>query len=84
MPDWPVTSKEGNDFNIKTGPAIDVSLVDLGHRFRMILNEVDVVAPDQPLPALPVARAAWIPKPNRKTAVSAWIYAGGAQHTGFS
>ena len=71
-------------FNTKTGPAIDVSLVDLGHRFRMILNEVDVVAPDQPLPALPVARAVWIPKPNLKTAVAAWIYAGGSHHTGFS
>jgi L-arabinose isomerase len=70
--------------NTKTGPAIDVSLVDLGHRFRMILNEVDVVAPDQPLPVLPVARAVWIPRPSLKIAVAAWIYAGGSHHTGFS
>ncbi|MGA8232360.1 MAG: L-arabinose isomerase [Candidatus Acidiferrales bacterium] len=71
-------------FNTRTGPAIDVSLVDLGHRFRMILNEVDVIPPDQPLPALPVARAVWIPRPSLKTAVAAWIYAGGSHHTGFS
>jgi L-arabinose isomerase len=71
-------------FNTRTGPGIDVSLVDLGHRFRMILNEVDIIPPDQPLPALPVARALWIPRPNLKTAVAAWIYAGGSHHTGFS
>ena len=71
-------------FNTRTGPAIDVSLVDLGNRFRMILNEVDVIPPSQPLPALPVARAVWIPRPSLKTAVAAWIYAGGSHHTGFS
>ena len=50
----------------------------------MIVNEVDVVQPDQPLPKLPVARAVWLPKPNLKIAAAAWIYAGGAHHTSFS
>lgn len=71
-------------FTAPPGPAINVSIVDLGHRFRMIVNEVDTVAPDEPLPKLPVARAVWIPKPDLKTAATAWIYAGGAHHTGFS
>ncbi len=71
-------------FNSQTGAAINVSLIDLGNRFRMIVNEVDVVPPDEPLPKLPVARALWIPRPNLKTAAAAWIYAGGAHHTVFS
>jgi len=71
-------------FTARSGPAVNASIVDLGNRFRMILNEVDVVAPDEPLPRLPVARAVWVPKPNLKIAASAWIYAGGAHHTGFS
>jgi len=56
----------------------------MGNRFRLLVNEVDVVAPEKPLPKLPVARALWIPKPDFHTAVTAWIYAGGAHHTGFS
>lgn len=56
----------------------------MGTRFRMLVNEVDVIAPEQPLPNLPVARAVWVPKPNLKIAAAAWIYAGGAHHTGFS
>ncbi|MFN8450049.1 MAG: L-arabinose isomerase [Anaerolineae bacterium] len=71
-------------FNAQTGLAINVSLMDMGNRFRMVVNEVDVVPPDQPLPKLPVARALWIPRPNLKAAAAAWIYAGGAHHTGFS
>ncbi len=71
-------------FDSQTGPAINVSLMDMGNRFRMLLNNVDVVSPDEPLPKLPVARALWIPQPNLKTAAAAWIYAGGAHHTGFS
>jgi L-arabinose isomerase len=58
--------------------------MDMGNRFRMVVNDVDVVAPDKPLPKLPVARALWIPRPNFKDALAAWIYAGGAHHTGFS
>ena len=58
--------------------------MDLGNRFRLVVNEVQVVAPEKPLPKLPVARAVWIPKPNLPTAAAAWIYAGGAHHAGFS
>jgi L-arabinose isomerase len=71
-------------FNSQTGSAINVSLMDMGNRFRMVVNDVDVVPPDAPLPKLPVARALWIPRPNFKDALAAWIYAGGAHHTGFS
>lgn len=71
-------------FTARSGPAINASVIDLGNRFRMILNTVDVVPPDEPLPKLPVARALWIPHPNLKIAAAAWIYAGGAHHTGFS
>jgi L-arabinose isomerase len=58
--------------------------VDMGKRFRLIINEVDVVPMEHPLPKLPVARALWTPKPNLKTAAAAWILAGGAHHTSFS
>jgi L-arabinose isomerase len=71
-------------FTAPSGPAVVASIIDMGNRFRMIVNEVDVVAPPQALPKLPVARAVWIPKPNLKVAAAAWIYAGGAHHTGFS
>ena len=71
-------------FNSQTGPAINVSLMDMGNRFRMVVNDVDVIAPDAPLPKLPVARALWVPRPSFKDALAAWIYAGGAHHTGFS
>jgi L-arabinose isomerase len=71
-------------FDSRTGPAINVSLMDMGNRFRMVVNEVDVITPDAPLPKLPVARAVWIPRPSFKDALAAWIYAGGAHHTGFS
>ncbi|HJS28687.1 MAG TPA: L-arabinose isomerase, partial [Anaerolineales bacterium] len=71
-------------FNAPPGMAVNASIVDLGGRFRMIVNEVDVVQPDRPLTRLPVARAMWIPRPDLKTAAAAWILAGGAHHTGFS
>lgn len=71
-------------FTAPSGPAVNASIVDVGNRFRMIVNEVDVVDPDEPLPHLPVARAIWIPRPNLKIAAAAWIYAGGAHHTAFS
>ena len=71
-------------FNVPNGQAINASLVDMGNRFRLIVNEVEVVDPDAPLPKLPVARVVWVPKPNLQTAAAAWIYAGGAHHTGFS
>ena len=71
-------------FDSQTGPAVNASVVDMGNRFRMIVNQLDVVPTDQPLPKLPVARALWVPQPDMKTAAAAWIYAGGAHHTGFS
>ncbi|HEY7088160.1 MAG TPA: L-arabinose isomerase [Tepidisphaeraceae bacterium] len=71
-------------FDAPPGPAINVSIMDMGNRFRLIANEVNVVKPQQPLPKLPVARAVWECKPDFKTACAAWIYAGGAHHTGFS
>ncbi len=71
-------------FTAPSGAAIVASLVDMGNRFRMIVNEVDVIQPEQELPLLPVARAVWLPKPSLKVAAAAWIYAGGAHHTGFS
>ncbi len=71
-------------FTSRSGPAVNASIVDMGNRFRMIVNEVDVVTPDQPLPKLPVARALWKPRPDFETAATAWIYAGGAHHTAFS
>ena len=71
-------------FTAPAGPAIVVTVVQTGSRFRMILNEIDVVKPERAMPRLPVARALWVPKPNLRVAAAAWIYAGGAHHTGFS
>jgi L-arabinose isomerase len=71
-------------FNVANGPAVNATLIDLGNRFRIIVNEVDVVQPDKPMTRLPVARVVWIPRPSLKIAAHAWILAGGAHHTGFS
>jgi L-arabinose isomerase len=71
-------------FSVPKGFGLNASLIDMGNRFRLIVNEVDVVPPDAPLPNLPVARAVWVPKPNLKVGAAAWILAGGAHHTGFS
>jgi L-arabinose isomerase len=71
-------------FDTPPGPGLNAAMMDLGNRFRLLVNEVEVVSPEKPLPKLPVARALWIPKPDFRTAVTAWIYAGGAHHTGFS
>ncbi len=71
-------------FTAVSGAGLNASIVDLGNRFRMIVNTVEVVQPDKPLPKLPVARAVWLPKPNLPVAAAAWILAGGAHHTGFS
>ena len=71
-------------FDANTGPAVGASIMDMGQRFRLVANVVDVVPTDAPLPNLPVARAFWSPRPNLKTAAAAWIYAGGAHHTSFS
>jgi L-arabinose isomerase len=68
-------------FTSGSGSAVNASLVDLGNRFRLLVNQVNIVPPEQPLPRLPVARAVWIPEPNLKIAATAWISAGGAHHT---
>ncbi|WP_068112958.1 L-arabinose isomerase [Tropicimonas marinistellae] len=70
-------------FNSRKGPAVNASLIDLGNRFRLIVNAVNAVEhPD--LPNLPVARAVWECEPDFKTALQAWILAGGAHHTAYS
>lgn len=71
-------------FTAKEGHGVATSLIDLGDRFRLIINEVDVKSPEKPMPKLPVATAFWTPEPNLETGAAAWIYAGGAHHTAFS
>ncbi|WP_440905895.1 L-arabinose isomerase [Catenovulum sp. SX2] len=71
-------------FSGKAGPAINVSPIDMGNRFRIIVNEVDAVTAPENTPELPVASALWEPKPNLSVAAAAWIYAGGAHHTAYS
>ncbi len=71
-------------FTSKTGPAIATSLIDLGTRFRLIINEVDCKKVEKPMPKLPVATAFWTPRPNLTVGAESWILAGGAHHTAFS
>ena len=71
-------------FNVAAGPAINASLIDMGNRFRLLVNEVEAVAPQHELPKLPVARVLWKPYPDMKTGCAAWILAGGAHHTCYS
>jgi L-arabinose isomerase len=71
-------------FNSAPGKALNASLIDMGNRFRILVNEVEAVKPEQDLPKLPVARVLWKPLPDMKTACAAWILAGGAHHTGYS
>jgi len=71
-------------FDTKPGPAVNATLVDLGNRFRLVVNEVDVRETPEALPKLPVARAVWKPRPNLQIAAAAWIYAGGSHHPVFS
>lgn len=71
-------------FTSKTGPAIATSLIDLGNRFRLIINEVECKQVEKPMPKLPVATAFWTPLPNLEIGAEAWILAGGAHHTAFS
>lgn len=65
------------------GPAINATLVDMGGRMRMIVNEVDAIEP-KPMPKLPVARVLLRPRPDLARAAECWIIAGGAHHTGYS
>jgi L-arabinose isomerase len=71
-------------FDAQTGTGVCASIMDMGQRFRLVANVVDVLPTDEPLPKLPVARALWLPRPNLKVAAATWIFAGGAHHTGFS
>ena len=70
-------------FDGQPGPALNASLVDMGNRFRLIINVVEAIAPPHPMPALPVARVVWKPLPTLKDAAAAWILAGGAHHTAY-
>ena len=71
-------------FNVASGPALNASVIDMGNRFRLLVNEVEAVAPKHDLPKLPVARVLWKPYPDMITGCAAWILAGGAHHTCFS
>jgi L-arabinose isomerase len=71
-------------FTAPPGPGFVVGLMDLGTRFRLVANEIDVVEPDAPLPRLPVARAVWQPRPDLRTSATAWLMAGGPHHTAFT
>jgi L-arabinose isomerase len=71
-------------FDSQIGDALNASIVDMGNRFRMIVNTVKAVPPPEKLPKLPVARVLWRPEPSLAVGAAAWIYAGGAHHTGFS
>ena len=68
-------------FTADPGPAFVVGLLDLGDRFRLVANAVDLVPPDEPLPRLPVAHAVWEPRPSLPTSAEAWLLAGGPHHT---
>lgn len=71
-------------FSCKNGPALNASLIDLGGRMRLIINEVDAVKAPFDMPKLPVAKAMWKPQPSLEEGALAWILAGGAHHTVFS
>ena len=71
-------------FDVASGPGLNAALMDMGNRFRLLVNPCDVVPADAPLPNLPVARVIWEPHPNLEVAAGAWILSGGAHHTGFT
>lgn len=71
-------------FSAKAGKALNASLVDMGGRMRLIINEVEAIEPIADMPKLPVAKAMWRPLPNFETGVKSWILAGGAHHTVFT
>ncbi|QYN32091.1 L-arabinose isomerase [Pseudonocardia sp. DSM 110487] len=68
-------------FDAEPGEAVVVGMSDMGDRFRLVLNEIDLVPADEPLPNLPVARAVWEPRPDLATSAETWIMAGGPHHT---
>ncbi|MEO6150282.1 MAG: L-arabinose isomerase [Mucilaginibacter sp.] len=71
-------------FNVAGGPALNASIIDMGNRFRLLINEVEAIEPEHDMPNLPVARVLWKPLPDMKTGCAAWIYGGGAHHTAYS
>ncbi|MBZ5857520.1 L-arabinose isomerase [Flavihumibacter profundi] len=71
-------------FNVAGGPALNASIIDMGNRFRLLVNEVEAITPVHDLPKLPVARVLWKPYPDMQTGCAAWILAGGAHHTCYS
>jgi L-arabinose isomerase len=71
-------------FNTPAGQGLNASLIDLGNRFRLLVNEIDVIEPEHPMPKLPVAQAVWKPRPSLEDSCECWIYAGGAHHTAFT
>jgi L-arabinose isomerase len=71
-------------FDAAPGPAVLATLVDLGDRFRMIVNEIETIKIENAMPKLPVARALWKPYPTLRDAAEAWIIAGGAHHSVYS
>ena len=71
-------------FNSAAGKALNASMIDMGNRFRLLVNEVEAVKPLHELPKLPVARVLWKPLPDMQTGCAAWILAGGAHHTCYS
>ena len=71
-------------FTSKEGKGIATSLIDLGNRFRLIINDVDCKKVEKPMPKLPVATNFWTPQPDLYTGAEAWILAGGAHHTAFT
>lgn len=71
-------------FNSAGGPALNSSIIDMGNRFRLLVNELEALAPKYDLPKLPVARVLWKPYPDIKTGCEAWILSGGAHHTCYS
>jgi L-arabinose isomerase len=68
-------------FTAAPGNAVNASLVDMGNRFRLLVNQVNLIRPEHSLPKLPVARAVWLPEPNLKISATTWLLAGGAHHT---
>jgi L-arabinose isomerase len=71
-------------FNVAPGPALNASVIDMGNRFRLLVNEVEAIKPPHELPKLPVARVLWKPYPDMLSGCAAWILAGGAHHTCYS
>jgi len=71
-------------FEVDPGPAVNVSLVDLGNRFRLLVNQVEVIKAAKATPKLPVAKVLWQPEPSLEISAQSWLLAGGAHHTVFS